>query len=350
VDLPAHHPQWQATLLPPAGNPFVVPFTTGSLERTVQGWPQTAGAVSWPADQRPAPMPAGYLPYGTRLRFEFRVDPGEAWTTVATLYVEETSLDRPDGTWRVDASDVSGMLSADTVTAADPFTVTGTIADTVTALVRRTLPGATVTVDPAAQAAAAAPCPPTDTARKNPWELVLDLTDLAGCDAKIMPDGSVRIIPIPQLAAQPVDELASAVNMIGYTLRLINSYNKVVLEYEENGAKVTGTWVDDRPDSPMSVTRLGRRITLVEQRTGAPSQAQADAAARVLGVRSAGLCRAVSVTCLNRPWLEPGDTVRVTYAGGPSELALVSVTSHDLATGQQQISLRNSRYTSTQEA
>jgi hypothetical protein len=100
----------------------------------------------------------------------------------------------------------------------------------------------------------------------------------------------------------------------------------------------------------MSIGNLGRRITYWEAREGSPSQAQANAAAAVLGKRAAGAARALSATIINRPWLEPGDTVAVTYAGGPvDEPMQITFLEHDGAAHTTRLGLRNWRYISQLE-
>jgi hypothetical protein len=56
------------------------------------------------------------------------------------------------------------------------------------------------------------------------------------------------------------------------------------------------------------------------------------------------------VTVLGRPWLEPGDTVNVTYAGGPvDEPMLVTFLEHSGDAHTTRIGLRNWRYISALE-
>ena len=87
----------------------------------------------------------------------------------------------------------------------------------------------------------------------------------------------------------------------------------------------TGIWKDTRTDSPVSVQRLGAHVVLAEDKQvdTPPAQVDADAAAAAIGRRAGGRARSPSIRHVARPWLEPGDTVQVTYAGGPTEAQLI---------------------------
>jgi hypothetical protein len=303
-------------------------------------------------------MPDLYKPYGTRCEWSYRPDPGEPWMVVADLWVTQVTLDRPEGEWTVECVDASGMMDEDNIVPAYPWAVVPgeTIEAAVGRLIRRTFPGARITVAAGAATSVATPVPDSFDVkdRRSPWELLDALTDLAGCDVHITPDEAYVLRRVPDVAATAVDVLAADRNMVGYTLNLNSAWNTVALSYEDRTSgqnrTVTGTWQDTRPDSPLSVARLGRRITLWESREGTPTQSQADAAARVVGARAAGLARALTVDTLPRPWLEPGDTVAVTFQGGPvEELMLITAAEHDAAGHTSRFGLRNNRYVSQLE-
>jgi hypothetical protein len=302
-------------------------------------------------------MPDLYKPYTTRAEWSYRPNPDQPWMLVADLHVNQTSLDRPSGQWTMSCVDAAGMIDEDNIVPAFPFEFTPgeTIEAAVTRLIRRTFPGARITVDGAA-GGVSQPIPDKFDAgtRRSPWELVEALTDLVGVEVHITPDEAYVLRPVPELAAEAVDSLSAHVSVTGYELVLNPAWNTVVLSYEDRATgqnrTVNGVWQDTRTDSPLSIARLGRRITLWESREGSPTQVQADTAARVLGSRAAGLARALSVTTLPRPWLEPGDTVAFTFQGGPvDELLQITFVDHDVGAHQTRLGLRNNRYVSQQE-
>jgi hypothetical protein len=353
-----HQPQWRAVAV--RGNHTQnIPFTSLDVSKVSgRSWPRTRATITWPADPVPALVPDVVKPYGSQLLLSFRPNPGEAWCRIATLYITQTTLSRPQGQWKAEAVDGSGMIDEDNILAAFPWTPSGSIGDAATSLIHRTFPTAAVNVDPAAAAALSASVPQKFDAaqdRRSPWDLVETLTDLVGCEAHILPDGSYLLRRIPQLQelSGAVDRLAVEDNIESYEVILNSAWNTVVLEFEDRGGsgqKVSGVWQDTRPDSPLAVGNLGRRITYWEAREGAPSKAQADTAALVLGERAAGAARGLSVTVVNRPWLEPGDTVAVTYAGGPADEPMqITFLEHSGDAHTTRIGLRNWRYISALE-
>jgi hypothetical protein len=354
----SHEPQWQVAVHDGQGHREVLPITSSRLSRRHSGnWPRTVGQFSWPADGEPRIMPSLYKPYGTRAEWSYRPRPDEPWMLVADLHMTRTTLNRPRGEWQADCVDASGMADEDNIVPAFPFTFNEgeAIGDAVARLIRRTFPSARITVDPKATGLSQEiPAKFDADQRKSPWELVEALTDLVGVEVYITPDEAFVLRPVPQITASPVDSLSASTSATGYDVELNCSWNTVVLSYEDKSTgqvrTVNGVWQDTRTDSPLSVGRLGRRITLWESREGTPTQAQADAAARVLGSRAAGLARAVSITCLSRPWIEPGDTVAVTFQGGPvDELMQVTYADHDAAAHTSRFGLRNNRYVSQLE-
>jgi hypothetical protein len=353
-----HEPQWQA-VASRGGDSWDIPFTSLTVaKQSGRSWPRTRARITWPAEVAPTLMRDTVKPYGATVALSWRPNPDEAWVLIATLYITQTTLSRPEGQWQVEAVDGSGMIDEDNILAQFPWTPSGNIGAAATSLIKRTFPNATVTIDPAAATQLAVPVPQKFDAqqdRRSPWDLVETLTDLVGCEAHILPDGSYVLRPIPELGdlAAAVDRVAVGDTITGYEVVLNSAWNTVVLEFEDRGGsgqKVSGVWQDTRTDSPLAIANLGRRITYWEAREGSPSQAQANAAARVLGQRAAGAARALSVTLINRPWLEPGDTVAVTYAGGPTdEPMIITFLEHDGAGHTTRLGLRNWRYISQLE-
>jgi len=137
-------------------------------------------------------------------------------------------------------------------------------------------------------------------------------------------------------------------SVVGYTVKHEMSINTVAMVYRASNGQVLrrGYAEDRRPYSPSSVQRVGSHV--VEGRVidsdGAPSQAEADAAAAAWLTRQ-GKPRAAELQHPSRPWLEPGDTVQVSFLGGPTELQVVESVGVDLGhEGLQTTRLRNHDY------
>lgn len=82
-----------------------------------------------------------------------------------------------------------------------------------------------------------------------------------------------------------------------------------------------GLWAD-RSGGVLDVGGPYGRVTLAETRDRAATQAEADEAAARYARRVAGRVRDVDVTTVGRPWVEPGDTVRVVFPNGADSLVV----------------------------
>lgn len=349
-----HEPTWRVEFVAAGGDVQPLPVENVELRRLSGTWPRTTASIEWPADPVPGLAPPPLRPYGSQVRISWAPGPKEAPQLLATLWVTRVSLSRPGGNWVAECVDSSGMMDEDNIVGtAPPFgwqPPGGTLLAAVTSLVRRTFPAMGIAVDPAAAAAMNGPVPATfeADARQSPWDVVEALTDLAGVDAHLLPDDSLLLRPVPDVGV-PVDHVGVLSNITAYDVAWNTAYNTVLLEFKQNTTVVLGVWQDTRPGSPTSVAALGRRVTLWESREGAPTKAQADLAAKVRGERAAGLSRTLSVDVVGRPWLEYGDTVAVSFLGGPvDEPMLVTFAEHD-SRGRSRIGLRNNRYPSGEQ-
>lgn len=352
-----HAPQWQVELLPKGGDPIPGVVTSGRLLRNSGTYPKQRLTFTIPSDGIPGLLPSHLLPYGTQVRASYRVGPREPWVVMAWLHVVRSKIDRPAGMWTVEAVDGSGLIAEDKIHPRRPATLTGTIGAAVTALIRRTFPAAVVTVT---GSAASATIPADWKPDPDPWRCIEQLTDLAGATVDCDPQApeTFRVRPVPEIGV-PVDRVAVKVNMTGYSVGHERTWNAVAVIYRDPANRDivtrTGLWVDDRAGSPIAPGTLGHHVTLVvDQAQGTPTQAQADAAAMAKGLREAGRTRLVAADCVPRPWLEPGDTVALDFAGGPTgEPHLLTAIAIPLDHTPVELSTRNSLYllpTPNQEA
>lgn len=344
-----HAPRWRVTLLPATGDPVSGAVTSGSITRTLLGWPRTRVRVEVPVIGVPGLAPQHYLPYGSQMQVEFSADGGD-FVTVARVHTIRSEVRRPDGVLVLEAVDASGLIQEDAMVGPRPAPpLQGrTVADCVRDLIRRTIPDAVVDVSGASVSTVV----PADwDPDPSPWRCVEQLTDLAGAtvDVGAGHPWSMRVRDMPALGV-PVDRVAVAVTVTGCSVGWERTWNAVAVEFRDpddrDRVSVTGWWVDERPDNPLAPSRLGHHITLVRDGgDGTPSQIAADAAAEMHGQRLAGRCRIVAAECVARPWLMPGDTIAMTFAGGPvDEAHLITEVTIPLDGAPMRITTDNARY------
>jgi hypothetical protein len=347
-----HAPLWRVLLSQWDGatqmDERVAEVVGGSLSRDGVRWPRVTADLQIPATGSPSLAPAHLKPFGTRVRLQYKVDnAGGDWVDMARLHVVRSLINRPQGMWTLECVDSSGLLQEDIINARRPANLTGTIGAVVTGLVRRTL-GASAVVSVSGPAATET-VPADWKADKDPWRCIEQLTDLAGADVSVVANSWItfKVAPLPALGVA-VDTVAVERNLTGYGVGMERTWNAVCLEYRSptNNATVTrtGWWTDTRAASVLNPSKIGHHVTLFRQAEGTPSQVQADQAAATIGARETGRARSVRLTCVPRPWIEPGDTVTLTYAGGPTEPALITGVDVPLDGSGMGLDTRNNAY------
>ena len=345
-----HRPQWTAEVLGTAGQLLaVLPITAGQLTRAEGSAPRVAANVDLPSQPQPQRLDQQYLPTGIRLRLRYRI--GEAgWVTMADLDVEATALSRPDDTWTMAAADRSQRVSDDGLVRTGAPAIAGlTVSDAVALLVRRTFPGTTVNATGPATTQRVPDSYNEDQPDGSPWQLAEALCAEAQSEVYYDADRAVRVRPIPSIGT-PVDTLTVGPtgNVSAYVVRHELTVNSVALRYTGTEGQLLrlGTAEDRRPTSPAAIQRIGSHIVAgsVIRAETAPTQAEANAAAAALLTRE-GRPRSVELSHPPRPWIEPGDTVEVSFLGGPTEPQVVESVGIDLSNGATQVTrLRNHDY------
>ena len=341
-----HAPVWRVSMGTPKGL-VPLPILGGSITKDTATAGRCRGTVTIPTQPVPQPIDQAMIPTGQRLLFEYSIAHFGAWVTIADLDVIRSRIIRPDSVWRVEAVDKGARVGLDDTARGSwvPQT-TGTIAAAIQYIVRRTFPS---TVFSITGPALTQTVPADSKTFGDPWELALRMAEAAQSELYFRGhDGVCVVRPKPDIGA-PVDSIAVGQSVTQVDLDHEAGFNTVGLRYLNQAGDVlrTGIWNDTRTTSPVSVQRLGSHVVLAEDKKvdAAPSQAEADSAAAAIGRRAGGKARAPSLRHVCRPWLEPGDTVSVTYAGGPTEAQVIDSVDIPLDTSNVQVTaLRSHAY------
>lgn len=356
----SHRPRWRASILDAAGSPLVpsLNVTGGQIIREEGTSPRVSANVDVPADPQWRVLDQAYLPTGGRLAIEFSItdDGTGTWVTMADLDIAATALARPEDVWTIAAVDRSARIALDDLIRGHvPQFGGSTVADVIAAIVHRTFPADPVTAVGPALTQLVPDKYGDEDVEGSPWRLAEALAAEAASEVFYDAGRRVQIRPIPTAGA-PRDALAVGPGgtVTGYVVKHELSINTVAALYiNSTSGQVMrrGLAEDRRTTSPVAVQRVGSNITTGEviRADAAPTQAQADAAAAAILSRQ-GKPRAAEVRHPSRPWLEPGDSVAVTFLGGPTETLVVESVGIDLGPDNIQVTrLRNHDYRMNQE-
>ena len=326
----SHAPLWRIDLLDRDGVLLRedITFLDGGLQ--LDDDRSTSASIDLPAAPVPALLDQGILPMGNRLRFSYGLghNPG-VWAVIADLDIVSTALSRPEDTWTLSLVDPAQHIRVDDG-ARGGLTLTGTSAQAITAIIRRTLPGADISITGRLTTRPVPVDLAEDRLPADPWDLAQQIAAAAGAHGWCDPATRRFVfqnLPSDVLAA-PVDRLAVAENLTAYTVAMDQTYNCAAVTYTSTAdppAVVIGTATDNRADSPVAVGRLGRRIVTGQtiqnvEPAAMPTQAEANEAAAAALAAAAGGMRKTELQHPARPWLQPGDVIEVEYLGGPTEL------------------------------
>ena len=319
-----HAPAWRVSMGTPQGM-VVLPILGGSITKDTAAAGRCRAGITVPTQPVAQPIDQAMVPTGQRLLLEYSIQHFGQWVTIADLDVIRSRIVRPDSVWELEAVDRGARVGLDDTARGGwvPQT-TGTIAAAIQYIVRRTFPSTVFAITGPALTQAV---PPDSKTFGDPWELAMRMAEAAGSELYFRAHDRVCVVrPKPDVGT-PVDTIAVGVNVTQVDLAHEAGYNTVGLRYLNQAGDVlrTGIWKDTRTTSPVSVQRLGAHVVLAEDKQvdTPPAQVDADAAAAAIGRRAGGRARSPSIRHVARPWLEPGDTVDVTYAGGPTERQVI---------------------------
>lgn len=321
-----HAPRWRVWMVDQAGAEIgqPMPIVGGRISKTWALTPRTRASIEVPTQMLPALIDQSMIPTGQGIRIEYNIAHYTDWVIIADLDLVSSRISRP-GSWRLEAADRSIRVALDDTARGGWVEPTGTISAAIQYIVKRTFPSTVFTVTGPATTQTVPAGTKTDG---DPWAAAVGLATAAQSEVFFRPTdkGLVFVRPLPTVSGAPVDAVGvgPAGQVTQYDLTHEMAYNAVALTYQDkSGGTVlrVGRWTDTRTTSPVAVQRIKSHVVYRETRKAdaAPSQAEADAAAAVVGRRVAGRTRSPSIRHVCRPWLEPGDVVDVTYAGGPTE-------------------------------
>lgn len=329
----AWQPLVALTFLDPSGAPVKSPppvTPAGKFVTDSSVWPRQTLTLTLPTAITPDRTAPPVSPYGGGILVDVgaRYLGADRWFRLATLDVTETRVNRPEGTITVKAASHEARVDEDRVTTRTA-TSAGTGTALVASLVRRTL-GASwpvrnlVTVDPTFAAGAF-------RLDGGVWQTVEAIADASGFEAFFDSVGALVLRPAPVKAATPSTRytVGEGGTVTGYESTRGWAYNAVAQPYEDDaGSRVVGLWQDTNPSSATRVTGPYGRHTWVADPIRVdvgklPSQATADAAAASVARRKGAPFRSASLRTIPAPWVEPGDTVDVTFLGSLTERLLV---------------------------
>ena len=340
-----HAPRWRVTTSD--GQDWTYLLVEGRIRRDATLNPRTTFELILTERGKPGLLDQSLLPLGRDVTVRYRIHPYPDEIVVAHGRLVRSALSRDNSVWRMKIVDHSSVISED-VTRPEEWTTRPATVDTlIAAIVTRTLPDAQLDISGGCVGATV----PGDVEMDgDPWRIIDGLAQGCGAEAYFNTAGVCVVRDEPVIAAA-TDWLKVGADgtITAYEIGHDSAYSRVEIRYEDKSdppVVVIGTWEDHRADSPTAVERIGR-VTLRQDHgglLGLPPQTAADQAAAALAVRAAGRGRRPVVRHIPRPWIEPGDTVQVTFSGGPTELQMVESVEIPVGPDVQTTTLRNSTY------
>ncbi|MFF4746783.1 DUF5047 domain-containing protein [Streptomyces sp. NPDC001268] len=324
----SHTPVTEVTLFRADGVVETLPHTGGSV--TVDRGQQCRRTCSVTIDDVsliPRTARDKLSVYGAQLRIARGVDYGngeQELVPVGVFRLDEVGGDVDEGPVTLQGKSLECIVSDDKFT--QPYKATGTAVGAVTALIQRSIPGATVLTGSTVVDAAIGPR--TFDVNADPWTAVTEVAAAIGAEVYANADGEFVIAELPDLlTTTPVWTIAAgeggAYMQAVRSMSATNVYNGILARGENsetNTAPVQALVVDSDPNSPTYWDGpFGHRPDFYSSST-LTTTGQCTAAA-TLKLRAAQAPNAsADITALPNPALEAGDVLRVVYPDGSAEL------------------------------
>ena len=327
----SHTPLTQVQLMLTNGDIIDLPHTGGSvtvdrgqaIRRTCTiTVPDPAVIPRTPADQLAV--------YGARLRVSRGVEYGRPTDTeqvpLGVFRLDSVDGDVSEGPVTLTGKDLAAIVADDKFTAR--YRASGTVVTAISALIRRSLPDATITslIE--------------DTAigsrwfdvEADPWAGCQEIAAAAGAEVYATADGEFAISTLPDLATTTpvwaVEATEGGVYISGSRAMTSDGVHNAVLARGENSSDgippVSALVVDNDPNSPTYWSGpYGRRPFFYSSSTLITAGACLRAAQLKLAVAKAPNASG-DISSLPNPALEPGDVIRVVHEDGTRELHQVA--------------------------
>ncbi|MEU5976395.1 DUF5047 domain-containing protein [Streptomyces sp. NPDC047315] len=335
----SYNPVTQATLYRADGMVETLPITGGTVtvDRSQQSR-RTCSTTSADLALIPLTSMDKAAIYGARLQISRGIRLGEyqELVPVGLFRVDGVAGDIDMGPVTLTGKSLECVVADDRFTA--PYRGSGTAVGAITALIRRSIPTATVDSSNATDAPIG---PRTWDVEGDPWAAVVELGAAIGCEVFSDADGTFIIAPLPDIATTtPVWTIAAGEGGVyiqanrGMSSEGVKNGWLVRGENTETGAAaVQALVVDNDPGSPTYWSGpFGRRPDFYSSST-IVTVASASAAATLKLRASVAPNATADISALPNPALEPGDVLRVVYPDGSKELHQVASFSIDLGVG-----------------
>ncbi|MFI9244139.1 DUF5047 domain-containing protein [Streptomyces sp. NPDC053086] len=267
--------------------------------------------------------------YGAKLRISRGVDYGDGSTELVPLgmfRLDSVDGDVSDGPVTLQGKGLEAIVADDKLTAV--YTATGTVVTAVTALIRRSIPDATVL----SQITDTTIGTRTWDVESDPWAAAQEVAAAAGAEVYCNADGSFVISTLPDLAtATPVWSIeateSGAYISASRAMTSDGVYNGVLARGEntaDNRPPVSALVTDSDTSSPTYWGGpFGRRPMFYSSSTLTTTAACTNAARLKLADAKAPNASG-DISSLPNPALEPGDVIRVVHPDGTRELHQVA--------------------------
>ncbi|MEV7364240.1 DUF5047 domain-containing protein [Streptomyces sp. NPDC091299] len=276
--------------------------------------------------------------YGALLRISRGIDYGDGTSELVPLGVfrlDSVDGDVNDGPVNLQGKDLSAVIADDKFTA--PYTATGTVVTSITALITRSIPDAQIATTISDISIGTR----SWDYEGDAWAACQEIAAAAGAEVYPTADGTFTITSLPDLlSTPPVWDVASGEG--GVYIRATRGmtsdrvYNGVLARGEntaDNVAPVSALVVDNDVNSPTYWGGpFGKRVTFYTSPTLTTVGACTAAATLQLAIARTPNASG-DIASLPNPALEPGDVLRVAHPDGTRELQQVASFSVPLDVG-----------------
>ncbi|WP_043493731.1 DUF5047 domain-containing protein [Streptomyces viridosporus] len=268
--------------------------------------------------------------YGARLRISRGVDYGDGshpeLVPLGVFRLDSVDGDVSEGPVTLQGKDLSAVVADDKFTTR--YRASGTVVSAISALIRRSLPDATITSLITDQPIGSR----WFDIEGDPWAGCQEIAAAAGAEVYATPDGEFAISTLPDLATVTpvwaVEATEGGVYISGNRAMSSDGVHNGVLARGENSSDgippVSALVVDNDPNSPTYWGGPYGRRPLFYSSSTLITNAACLRAAQLKLVEARAPNASGDISSLPNPALEPGDVIRVVHEDGTRELHQVA--------------------------